>query len=507
VILESQGANLYGFDSNTKSLTSSIVRTYERYLRLSPGECAALERWRAPVVSSALFVSADRQERYQVDLDGQGRTIALRHDVRPEERPPEVPADSAAAIARRLLGKELGLDVARLEMLPATELPSSGRRDREFKWRLPDPLPGGAVATATVRTAGSSVVLAMLEAELPKTVTRRYEDAENYSVWIGALAFLILLVVAAIELALWRRHFDRPSLRFTIVALTSALVLILLLTYPFRHTAILPIPMGMGLLATAYPTARLMHPLLLLSLIVAAVPLLGGGLLLLLGAILGTLRAEDPRLVAGLADFLRLRTPRAAWARSATVGIPLGVLAAAVLRFLPWVAHRVGAGLLMPDYLWPGHSSPVIGWLAQTGLGATWSLVPCGMVLVLIVSLRRWLRLGAWAWWIVLISGTLLFNDNPLVIQPGYLGFLRGMVTAGIIFWTCARFGLLTATISWVVAGSLDTAVPYIGAQATSLRVSGLVVVGLCLVALALALNALRAPRDAAPRPSPSTAA
>jgi hypothetical protein len=77
----------------------------------------------------------------------------------------------------------------------------------------------------------------------------------------------------------------------------------------------------------------------------------------------------------------------------------------------------------------------------------------------------------------------------------------------GILLLACARLGLLTATISCVVADSLSGAVPYIGAQATSLRLTGLVAVGLCLVALALALNGLRVPRDAAPRPSPSTAA
>jgi tRNA A-37 threonylcarbamoyl transferase component Bud32 len=483
-IVERQGANLYGYGAETESGTNRDVEQYARFLRLSTADGAVLYRWRAALWYTSVFVSADRQERYTVDTDGAGRPTTLRHDLRPDDLPPQVPVDSAAAVARRLLESEFALAVNRLEALPEAELPTAGGRDREFRWRLPDTLPGGAVATATVRTTGSRVVLAALGVELPKTVTRRYE---NWGIRAGVVwVALVILALAGLGIAVRRGRFDLPNLRFSLVALGSSVAAGLLLSAHTIQLAAINKPPGISLFTVTFVA--------LMAFVV------GGALLLVLGAVLGTLRDEEPSLVAGLADFLRLRTSRAVWARSAAMGIPLGALTYALERFFPWIVSRAGLGIFMPEVQSAGSSTPIVELSGQVAAQVLLSPILTGGGLVVIVLLRRWLRLGAWAWALVPIAAVLLGSDSTLsTLQPGALQVLRNMVLPGIIVWSCVRFGWLTGSVAFAAYSWLDTGVPYVGAHAPSLRVGGLVEVGGIVILLALALHALRPPRAAAP--------
>jgi hypothetical protein len=474
-IVERQGANLYGFMSATTYSRDNDLVDYERFLRLGPQERAALEQWRARQSTETGFASADRQEHYRVRLGDHGRLLALTQGLGPDQSLSEGTVDSANTSVNRFLVAELDLDPQRLELLHTGESLVGGRRVREMTWRSRDLLPGQAVASVTLRTAGSRVLEASRTLDLPVTITRRYNAGDD---WRGAV-----LLVVSVALGVWivvsavrRGRVDLPSIGFSAAAMSAWAVLMMLGVAPGLLQGRLTNPISSGVAG-------------LLGVALFGV-LLGVIAVLALGILLGTLREQGPDLIGGLGDLMRMKVTRATWARSAAVGIPVGAVSAAISHFLPWAISSVGLGSFVPGAV--SAEDPFEIAMAIVGAATVGPLL-LAFGLVVVLFLRDRLRLGPWAWIAVPVLWTFLtFNGANPDFQPGLLSYLSGLVVAAAILWTSASFGLLAGAIALVLYVFLQAPIDLTGSTSPWVRIAGLGAMAAYTAAFVAALLALR---------------
>src|SRR5262249_40662184 len=152
--------------------------------------------------------------------------------MRPDHTSAPISVDSAAVVARDLLSTDFGLDLSLFEPLPPSETIIEARNVREFRWRLRQALPRGAVALASVRPAGADLVESKLQLELPPAVMRRIEQEKQLLGAVGGIALGVCILVA-FGFAMRERYFVFPAAR-TFFLNSVAVATVLLASQNYR---------------------------------------------------------------------------------------------------------------------------------------------------------------------------------------------------------------------------------------------------------------------------------
>jgi predicted Ser/Thr protein kinase len=481
-ILVKRGVSLFGYESYSKPTRDDELLRFEAHERLSPSERQQIEVWRPVVSYQTILSSADRQDRYYLHTNRQGRLVFLRHELRPDHVYKPIPEDQAAALAQDILMSDFGLDLALFEPLPKAERDTVVGREREFRWRLRQGLPGNVLCTALVRLAGADPVEARVQVEFPPVVMRTIEQEKNLTQQIGWIAFGVLVLIAAMT-SILKKTFLFPSRRlFVLVVLGVALIFFIFEIDSLRSTVV---EKGWGDVSSD-----------LAMWLLFLVPLFGLIVWAAFGFIVGTLRLERPGLLSGLADVLRGRISKITWAGSAVVGLPAGAVGAALGVLFPFAAWALDVADWSPMPSVDDTSDLILELVGSIIALPFLILVIFGAGLAGLMLVGRWARLGGWIWpGGILLWAVLMTDPNDFDFQPWYLEFLRQVGFGSLFVWIAIRFGLLAGVLALGSEGLLSDAARLMAAGLMSFKLVGVLYVAVWVAVLVLSLIALRRSR------------
>jgi tRNA A-37 threonylcarbamoyl transferase component Bud32 len=469
------GGSTYGYDAYTDVKPESLLVRFEWALGLPAEARVELERWQPRIVYRSIFASSDGLDRYEVRMDDRRRILSLTHTLRPDRRPSEIPADSAAAIASGLMRGEFGLDLSALEALPPADVLAAGRHQREFHWRVRQPLAGGAIGSALVRLSGPEVVLAEIRADLPPAIALALgNQTPLLSIILRMLVGLAMLGTGIY--AATRRWFVMPGRGF--IAMIALLVL-----------ASMWDDVQGGKLVSVQDVGGQIGALMPLMMILGGV-IVAVGVCAIWCGFEGIMAAAAPELIPGLAGLVRLRVSRAALARSGAVGLAVGAIGAAALHFLPALLRVLGISSVEagPPSLLYSWSEGMSGLVSDTLFAAT----PFAASIWTLVLLRRWTRMGDGIWLLaVAYAAAMAFNPTGAHLRPVGLGVLLEAARIGLLLWLLLRYGFLASAIAQSAFLILVRSAPLISTPIPAVRLVGLAYLGLWLAAMLAAIAGL----------------
>jgi len=399
----------------------------------------------------------------------------LRHVLRPDFRPDTLSASASAALAQSIAKDLLGIDTAGLEELPVNEVVKEGRLEREYGWRHPTPLAGGATARASVAVTGATLVRAESSLEFPPTLQRSVEGESDD---LGTAMFILMVAGLLVTLVVVVRQgaFVWPGVGLYLFFLVSTVIVALgniPLSFLYAEGGIKGI------------AGNLVFVLLVLT------PVLCLAATLLVALSHAALRTHRPQLIPGLSEALRGRIAMSVWIRSGAVGLVLGAVVF-VLENYSTAACLALAGIRSTPRYESGMSTglfEVLGKHVVIMIALFGPLIFAGLAVA--VVLQRLLRLGRWMPPVLVLFATLLFGPDGVLGDLGPMGFLPGFLFMSVLFWACFRFGVLAGIICTVSAAVLSLVNDYLAVEPSSFRILGgaflllwLVSTGICLQAL-----------------------
>ena len=415
---------------------------------------------------------ADRAEEWRATVAGDGRVRSVVHRL-PEGRAGAALApDAAHALATAAVRARLGLDAQALVPRVAEQERRPARRDWSFAWANPAVNVGtGGEARVQVVVAGDEVVLAGHSLFVPEA-WRRAEaerDGRRDNVKIGALAFVVLLAVAALVQAVlaWSRgRSDRRA--FWWAAGATLAMSVLGAANNWQAVAMQ--------LRTTEPVASQLTLTVLGSAAGAVMVALLVGLLAGVGAhyarthVAASLAGRLPAWLAGVA------------AACATAGIA-AALAAPVPNALPvWPDVKLAAGA------WPWAGAFVAGLAFVPALAVTLFLLA-----VVDRATAGWTRRIALAALVLVLIGVALTVATGRDVGHALLqGGVEGLTTL-LMAWLVLRYDLRSVP-AFVAAGVVLEAAKAAALAGTAAAWAPVAFAGVVTVALAWAATRYLAP-------------
>ncbi|MDI6903057.1 MAG: type II CAAX endopeptidase family protein [Methanocellales archaeon] len=414
------------------------------------------------------------KEEFTVDIDpATGEVISFNHELPEDAEGADLSQEKALEIAKDFLVLQ-GVDLAAFELVKSSSEKRKARTDHHFKWEKKGYKIGEATLRIDVGVHGEDIGLYNKHLKVPESFTRDYEHESSRGMVLAlvSMVFMILLVIAALVVFIFKFKKDDVDWRFGVMVGGVVAVLFIL-----SQLNSLPIVMA------AYPTFMDKTMFILMITVVALIAALIYALMIFLSGSAGeSLSREVLGNRTPVINEIRKRnffSKELAYSSIRGYSLAFMFLGYITLFYLIgesffgiWVpASGVYSNILSTSF--PFLFPLTIGVLAATSEEFIFRLFAIPLV-------KKYLKFTVLA--LVIPAVIWAFAHSSYPVFPVYVRGIE-LTIAGIIFgYFFLRYDLTTVLIAHYVIDALVVGLPLLKSANTYFLASGLIVVGLALI-------------------------